>query len=903
MIKNYNVATAMALAWGLLAAPAVALAQEPAEPAPPAAADPEAESAPAAATEVAQAPEANSTAAAERNDIDEIIVTATRREARLSDVPQSISAVSQDVLKNSGTNDIKELTQISPSLLITSTGSEANTAARIRGIGTIGDNPGLESSVAVFVDGVLRSRTGTAMSELGDVERVEVMRGPQGTLFGRNASAGLIHLITQKPSFDASSQFEVDYGNYDYWRARASTTGAITSNLAGKIEGTLSKRDGFYEDVNTGYEPNDRDRYVLRGQLLFVPTDDLSVRFIVDYARSKTECCGAVYATDDVSKGASQFLDPANNPRLLVMQEVAGGASLDTLFPARNDAYSRKIAISPGRDYAGKATDKGVSAEVNWAANFADLTSITAFRSAQFAQNSDLDYGLLDILRTFQDDGGRRFETFSQEVRLNGVAFNDRLDWLVGAYYSREDLRLRSSLGFGNDYGAFASCILAQAVSPAIMDATQSGCLSPTGRAVVGGALGAGTLQAYDLLYTVNDMGDNVSEYDQDSNSFALFTHNIFHLTQSIDVTVGLRYTTEKKKFSADFNNDNVVCPQMKGLAPQIAPTLVGSFVTLACQGNSSSELNALNFASDFTHDELTGTVALSWKPTERWMVYGSFATGYKAGGYNLDRAGFGPSTSVLTEGAVANLKFDPETVDAYEVGAKYGTRMFSAALSLFRQEFENFQLNTFDGTTYIVETINGCSRNLNGGDRDADPATGACTGKTKAGVISEGLELEGLFRPLRTVALSAGWTYADTRYANQLVGDSSGSPLSPSLRRLPGQQVSNSPKRTLTASLAWTPTIGSSGLSGLLYLNSRTVSKYNTGSNLDPAKVQDGFTLVNARLGLLGAEDRWAVEVWAENLFDKDYAQVVFDSAFQNSFSAYLADPRTVGMTVRLKF
>ena len=131
----------------------------------------------------------------------EIVVTATRRSETLSKVPLAVTAVNAQSLQNSGASDIRQLGQLAPSLMVSSTGTEANGSARVRGVGTVGDNPGLESSVAVFIDGVYRSRSGVALSELGEVERIEVLRGPQGTLFGRNASAGLIHVISKKPSF------------------------------------------------------------------------------------------------------------------------------------------------------------------------------------------------------------------------------------------------------------------------------------------------------------------------------------------------------------------------------------------------------------------------------------------------------------------------------------------------------------------------------------------------------------------------------------------------------------------------------------------------------------------------------------------------------------------------------
>src|SRR4051812_32767883 len=208
----------------------------------------------------------------ETTNANEIIITATRRASPLSDVPIAVSAVTAESLKNTGANDIRALNQLAPSLLVSSTGTEANGSARIRGIGTVGDNPGLESSVAVFVDGVYRSRTGVGLNELGEIERVEVLRGPQGTLFGRNASAGLLNIISKKPNLNEFEGFaEASYGNYNMWRLNGGVSGPIGKNGLGfRLDAVYMKRDGFYHVVNpVGVESrvNDRDRFFVRGQL------------------------------------------------------------------------------------------------------------------------------------------------------------------------------------------------------------------------------------------------------------------------------------------------------------------------------------------------------------------------------------------------------------------------------------------------------------------------------------------------------------------------------------------------------------------------------------------------------------------------------------------------------------
>jgi outer membrane receptor protein involved in Fe transport len=200
---------------------------------------------------------------------------------------------------------------------------------------------------------------------------------------------------------------------------------------------------------------------------------------------------------------------------------------------------------------------------------------------------ADVEYNLVDILNITRDGSGRHFKTFSQELRLQGEAFDDKLDWLVGGYYSHEKLRVGSTLKFGAEYGPFASCLIVNGISRALVDANRAGCLTPTGRAVLGGAASP-TVRALDLLYSITNMGDDGTVYRQTSKSAALFTHNIIHLTPTIDLTLGARYTREDKDFSADFNNTNTVCPQVRAI-PGVSPGIV----TLACQGNSTSELNA----------------------------------------------------------------------------------------------------------------------------------------------------------------------------------------------------------------------------------------------------------------------------------------------------------------------
>jgi outer membrane receptor protein involved in Fe transport len=884
-----------------------------------------------------------------------IVVTAQGRAQILQDVPLAVSAVSAETLQNSGATDIRALNQLAPSLLVSSTGSEANGSARIRGIGTVGDNPGLESSVAVFIDGVYRSRTGVGLNELGEIERVEVLRGPQGTLFGRNASAGLIHIISKKPNLNRFEGYgELTYGNYDFLRGAAGLTGPIgESGLGFRLDGVYVQRDGFYrvENPQNGTESrvNDRDRYFVRGQLLYEPSDNIEFRIIGDYTKRDESCCGAVYVEtretfDPTPTGGQDFAYAASNRIVDILR------SQGETFPSVDDPFSRVISVTPGRTFRNETEDYGISGQIDWDFGGASLTSITAYREYKAGGAADIDYGRVDIAYR-ADDGNvfRQFKTFSQELRLQGSAFSDRLDWLVGGYYANEDLHVADNTKFGTQYGAFAACRIVATVNPlaALRNPANPGCLSAVGRGALTaqlaplGPAGTAILAGIDRLSTVNDVGDQRADYFQESNNYALFTHNIIKITDQLSLTLGARYTNEKKDFSAEFNNNNAVCPvQQASLGPLLVNpaipastrTLIGGIITLTCTGNSSTTLNGLDIRSERKEDEWTGTGVLSYKPDDNTLLYASYSKGYKAGGFNLDRSDLGSALSPRSNADAANLQFAAEKVDAYEVGAKIsGPRGLTFNIVAFRQDFKDFQLNTFNGTVFIVQNINGCSNLVGGDTTDEDPegvnaaGRGTCApGDVTPGVRSQGVEIEMSGSPAPNLRLTGGYTYAETKYRRNLVGSSQGEALDPFLFALPGEQLSNAPPHVLTGSVAFTPPLGDSGLSGLVYVDARYTSDFNTGSDLFPEKEQPSFTVVNGRIGVRGPDERWAVELWAQNLFNKDYRQVAFNAPFQGAnsrlqvqqfgaplgfgtanqlFSAFLSEPRTYGLTVRGRF
>lgn len=863
----------------------------------------------------------------------DIVVTATRRSQRLSNVPIALSAYSTAALQNSGATDIRQMAQLSPSLIVSSTGSEANAAARLRGIGTVGDNPGLESSVAVFIDGVYRSRTGSGLNDLGEVERIEVLRGPQGTLSGRNSSAGAISIYTKYPSFDFGGYGEASYGNYNSVRLAGALTGPIVADkLAFRVDGVVGKRDGFYRDVVNDIDYNDRNRYFVRGQLFFKPVENFSIRLIGDYTRRDEKCCGAVYIDtsekiDATPGGAGDFTTSPQNRVVSILQSLGG------VLPSAGDPYSRRIANSRDRAYGNITTDYGASARIGWTFANLQLISISAYREYQAGGAADVDYGNVDIGYR-PDDGNayRRFHTFTQETRLSGGLFGNRLDWMVGGYYAHENLQVVDNLRFGSQYGAFAACRIVATINPlaALRNPAATGCLSTVGRAALTPAVGTQIIGGIDRLSTLNDLGSLRDVYDQTSSNYAFFTHNIFKLTDTLSITGGLRYTNESKSLDASFTNNNGICPtQQAALGPLLGSSnatlrsLAAGIVTLTCTGNSTAALTGVPIRDSLREGQVTGTTVVSWKPVPSTLLYASYARGYKAGGYNLDRSDLSATVfATPTATAARNLRFDPETVQAFEIGVKYSSTKFTANLAAFRSAFRNFQLNTFNGTNFIVQNISSCDTALSGADRDNDSATGACSGRVGAGVVTQGFELEAGAYPARDVAFNIGYTFAHTQYRDDLVGSEAGEPLNAALFLLPGNQMSNAPRHSVTSSAVWTPPVGRD-LSALFYVDSRLSSDYNTGSDLFAEKRLDGYVLMNARIGLRGPEQRWAVEFWGQNILDTDYQQVAFSAPFQGAGSvsqvtrfgapafgvgnaivaSYLAEPRTYGITLRSRF
>ncbi|MGZ9113293.1 MAG: TonB-dependent receptor, partial [Brevundimonas sp.] len=815
-----------------------------------------------------------------------------------------VTSLSQETLQDAGVRDIKDLQILTPGMTVTSTSSEASTTARIRGVGTVGDNPGLESSVGIVIDGVYRSRNSVGFGDLGELARIEVLKGPQGTLFGKNTSAGVINIITEAPSFTPGFNAELTGGNYGQMAASGSVTGPITDQLAFRLYAGRRVRDGLM-NIDTGDGPRtettdgNQDFGTVRGQLLWLPNDETSIRFIADYSTRDEFCCVGTQIRTGPTYPFVDMLSTGTGQR----PPAAGFGPL----PFSRTGYANR---STGQE----VEDKGFSIEANidlpGLFGGSTFTSVTSARTWKSNLGQDIDYTGADLLYRVQDgDYGYEVENVTQEIRLAGS--NDTLDWLVGFFGTKEDIKRNDSYYFGADYTPYLSLLLsaqfnraspAFPISPAIVGClTRPGTTAPQiqGCLATGGASPVGVLQPTGPGFIVGQGVEDV--YYQDTTSFAVFTNNSWHVTDQFDVTLGLRYTLDEKSLSASQRNVNgnggtcaAVASNQVALATAFgSAATAGAVIGNICLPWANFAYNNRGISESFDDGELSGTLKASYRLNPSILTYVSYARGYKSFGYNLDRVQTGITPA-------ASLLFPSEVVDSYEAGVKMTllNRTLLLNATYFDQTFTDFQLNTFLGTAFVVESI--------------------------PELTSRGVDADMVwFTPIEGLSFQGGVTYTNAEYGNFTAADLTNPGNFPQLSLLPGARASFAPEWSATGSINYDRNVGN-GLRVGFSLAAKYMDDYNTGSDLLPYKEQEAYTTVNGRI-VIGTEDeRWTGEFWVQNLTDEEYIQVAYNaplqgSAFQTTvqpngtfynpaldtqtYDAFLGQPRTYGATLRFKY
>ncbi len=507
---------------------------------------------------------------------EDVLVTARRRTEKSQDVPIAINAFGAAQIESTRTFNLRDLQQLTPSLVVTNT-NPRNTSINIRGLGNnvAVYNDGLEPAVGVYLDGVYLARPGQTVFDLADLERIEVLRGPQGTLFGKNTSAGAVVVTTRQPTFDWQAGGDASLGNYDFRQLHAYVSGPLTEQLAARVFVSKTDRDGFTRnrfDARYGQDFHDLN---LRGQLLYKPSDRLTLRIIGDWGRQDSFTAGSILlgAIRNYDNGALFPNNYYDRSARLGYTPVAANPSLRTTDTDADPRY--------------RMNQHGVNVTTDWDIGPATLTSVTAYRAWNWYPHNDGDGTSIDAGADFHQSNEQR--QVSQELRIasNGAR---RVDYVAGLYYLYQSIEAEAV----NRYGSRAADWF----------------LPPTTNA----AVGAAALNDYNV----------VSHSRPVTDSYAAFAQTIWHITGAVDLTTGLRYTYETK--SGYFDQD-ATGASLAGLtaAQQVAAQAI------------RARYGVRNFYTARTEaGRLSGQATLSWRVAAPVLAYATYARGNKFGGLNL---------------------------------------------------------------------------------------------------------------------------------------------------------------------------------------------------------------------------------------------------------------------------
>jgi iron complex outermembrane receptor protein len=823
---------------------------------------------------------------AQQGMLEEIVVMAQKREQTLQEVPIAVSVVTADVMAKAQINDVLDLQSVVPSLRVTQLQSSGQTNFVIRGFGNGANNPGIEPSVGVFIDGVYRSRSASALADLPNLERVEVLRGPQSTLFGKNASAGVINVITAAPSLDeVGGSASLVYGNYNQVIVKGDINGPLSDTFSVGISGSYNERDGYFTNLANGSELNGRDRWGVRGQALWVPTDTLSFRLIADKDEIDEICCGV----------GNIVAGPTTGAILLV-----GGQIVPNAPYAREQYYDF--------DPINKIENSGVSLQADW--DISDsvlLTSITAMRDQSRFDNVDVDFTSAALLQ--RNTGDTELETFTQELRLSGAT--ESTDWMLGGFYFDETVKYDNDIAYDTAFRAYGDilAIVASGGTPGV---------DPSPLALIEGAIGApaGTFLA---------AGQGTAEFSgQDDSTLSLFGQIDFRPTDRMTVTLGANYTKVDKDafvrqnhtdvFSAlplDVVGGGLIAQQV--LAGLIADGTCAAVGMPTCQAialgagaaganvdctptsgplcNPLLPLQALQFLppavifpnsvedGKSSDSKTTWTARIAYDVNDNINMYASAGTGFKATSWNLSRdtKPFEADIPAIVNAGLnvpnmtAGTRYaGPENSTVYELGLKSNWSANWMNVAAFYQEIEGFQSNIFTGTGFSL----------------------ANAGKQS----TYGVEIDSVFIPTDPLTIAFSLTWLDPTYDSFVGAEGVGGTVD-----LSGTRPAGIHEWSTNLSGTYDFELGSMG--GFLRAEWIYESEVQVIENVPEDVASREVNVINASLGLSLTENIDAM-LWGRNLTDDDNLMSAFPSVAQaGSFSGYPNQPRTYGVTLTAWF
>jgi len=802
--------------------------------------------------------------------IDEIVVTANKREQTLQDIPLSVSVTSGETIQQSSIVDLIDLQSAVPSLRINQLQSSAQTNFTIRGFGNGANNPGIEPAVSVVIDGVVRSRSASALSDLPTIERIEVLSGPQSTLFGKNASAGVISVTTSLPEQEFGAMVEATAGNYGAQIVKGTVTGGITDTLSYRLSASSNQSDGTATNLGTspGSEDdigvNNRDRNAVRGQLLWEPSEDLTVRLIVDQDSIDENCCVAGSLLRGPASGVSDLL--------------AGSQGFGTTDA---DPWDREIYMSY-RPY-NEVENDGVSLQVDYELDFASLTSITSQRTTDLDSNFDADFSAASLIS--ENLVNYDFDTFTQEVRLTSNG-DSSTQWMVGAFYAEEDTKTNRTVRYGDDIkpyvnfllqgagtdligiaelvaaGALGQVIASQGGDPSVVAGMTPAMIDAQLAAAQAAGAPVLTSTQMESQFFIPNSGSVGEGFEMNSKTLSLFANVDYELTEDLTATLGFNYTEDEKTVVTDV-------------------TVVDFFSSLPLPASLASVqffppfINYPNADEDgiFNSDDLTHTLRLAYDLSEDTKVYAAHSTGFKPTSVNL---------SVNANNAQIGRAADPEESENFELGVKHVFGNGYLNLAYFDQSIDGFQSNTFVGNGFAL--VNAGEQNHRGIEFDAMVAL------SESLVVNvSGIKIDGEY----------------VSFVNGSCGDFPGLECDEGLstKDLSGSKPAGVHDWSINANAVYSFDL-IDGISGFMRAEYVFESDVALVDNVPASLASRSSKNINLSLGLNHDESGLEAMFWARNITDHESLISAFPTtAAPGSFSAYPNAPRTYGLTLRKNF